>query len=116
MYKQNNIIKFKFLILKVCVPQMGLNQLIFSCRFTRFTDCAAQVHELQDKLNSTLETFHQQRVLNHHLQLQLSATSQPSKDPEPGLTIKKILQQEKKVPGLFFHYTNLKYSTFVTLF
>lgn len=76
---------------------------------------AAQVHELQDKLNSTLETLHQQRVLNHHLQLQLSATSQPSKDPEPDLTVQKILQQEKKVPGLFLQYTNLKPSTFVTL-
>lgn len=60
---------------------------------------AAQVHELQDKPNSTLETLHQQRVLNHHLQLQLSATFQPSKDPEPDLTVQKILQQEKKVPG-----------------
>lgn len=48
---------------------------------------AAQVHELQDKLNSTLETLHQQRVLNHHLQLQLSATTQPSNDPEPDLTV-----------------------------
>lgn len=73
------------------------------------------MHELQDKLNSTLETLHQQRVLNNHLQLQLSATSQPSKDPEPDLTVQKILQQEKKVPGLFLHYTNLKHSTFVTL-
>lgn len=75
---------------------------------------AAQGHELQDKLNSTLEILHQQRVLNYHLQLQLSATSQPSKDPEPDLTVQKILQQEKKVPGLFLHYTNIKHSTFVS--
>lgn len=53
--------------------------------------------------------------MNHHLQLQLSATFQPSKDPEPDLTVQKILQQEKKVPGLFLHYANLKHSTFVPL-
>ncbi|XP_062597590.1 uncharacterized protein LOC134259012 isoform X2 [Saccostrea cucullata] len=76
---------------------------------------AAQVQELQDSLKSTVETLHQQRILNHHLQLQLSATSQHCTDPEPEFTVEKILQQEKKNPGLFLYYTNLKYCTFVTL-
>lgn len=63
---------------------------------------ASQVYELQDKLNSTLETLCQQTLLNIHLQQQLLATSQPSKELKPDVTGQIILQQKKKkVPGLF---------------
>ena len=78
---------------------------------------AAHIRELQDKLNSTAEALHHQKVLNQHLQLQISSTSQEctTDNLEAALTVDKILQQEERVPGLFLYYTNLKYPTFVTL-
>ena len=78
---------------------------------------AAHIRELQDKLNSTAEALHLQKVLNQHLQLQISSTSQEctTDNLEVALTLDKILQQEERVPGLFLYYTNMKYPTFVTL-
>ena len=78
---------------------------------------AAHIRELQDKLNSTAEALHHQKVLNQHLQLQISSTSQEctTDNLEAALKVDKILQQEERVPGLFLYYTNLKYPTFVTL-
>lgn len=77
---------------------------------------AAQVLELQDKLNSTLETLCQPTLLNIHLQQQLLATSQPSKELKPDVTGQIILQQKKKkFQDCFLHHTYIQQFTFVTL-
>lgn len=60
--------------------------------------------------------LHYQTVRNQHLNLQLSTILNQEEVQIEGLSIEKIIQQEKKITGLFFYYTNLKHSTFVTLY
>jgi hypothetical protein len=76
---------------------------------------AAQVRDLQDRLATTETALHQQTILNH-LQLELSVKAQDQPQQQAtSFTVQSILQQEKKIPGLFLYYTNLKYATFCTL-
>lgn len=72
--------------------------------------------QMQKKLQETEEKLHHQTVLNQHLNLQLSTVRNQPEVQIEGLNIEKIIQQEKKITGLFFYYTNLKHSTFVTLY
>lgn len=45
--------------------------------------------------------LHHQTVLNQHLNLQLSTVLNQQEVQIEGLTIEKIIQQEKKITGLF---------------
>lgn len=85
----------------------GLSLLADSCQID---------HLMQKKLQETEEKLHHQTVLNQHLNLQLSTVRNQLEVQIEGLNIEKIIQQEKKITGLFFYYTNLKHSTFVTLY
>lgn len=80
------------------------------------TDSCQIDHLMQKKLQETEEKLHHQTVLNQHLNLQLSTVRNQPEVQIEGLNIEKIIQQEKKITGLFFYYTNLKHSTFVTLY
>lgn len=73
-------------------------------------------HLMQKKLQETEEKLHHQTALNQHLNLQLSTLLNQQEVQIEGLSIEKIIQQEKKITGLFFNYTNLKHSTFVSLY